>query len=82
MLNLKELYKNKNVVSLIPARGGSKGVPKNIKKMLGKPLIAHTIKSSLGAKFIDRTLVSSDDPNIIKIAKDYDAEVPLLGQVT
>ena len=79
MLNLKELYKDKNVVSLIPARGGSKGIPKkNIKKMLGKPLIAHTIKSSLGAKLIDRTLVSSDDPNIIKIAKDYDAEVPFV----
>ena len=38
MLNLKELYKNKNVVSLIPARGGSKGVPKKYKKDVGKTI--------------------------------------------
>ncbi|MCH8012532.1 MAG: acylneuraminate cytidylyltransferase family protein [Candidatus Marinimicrobia bacterium] len=67
------------VLSLIPARGGSKGVPrKNIKLLNGKPLIAYTIEASLGAKIIDRTIVSTDDNEIAEIACDFKAEVPFL----
>ena len=66
----------KEIISIIPARGGSKGIPKkNIINFLGKPLIYWTIKSSLECKFINRTIVSSDNDEIIKISKKYGAEV-------
>lgn len=67
------------ILATIPARGGSKGVPrKNIKKLGGKPLIAYTIETALKTKCIDRTIVSTDDPEIAEIAKSYGAEVPFL----
>ena len=67
------------IVGLIPARGGSKGIPrKNIKLLNGKPLIWYTIQASLNSKFIDRTIVSTDDAEIAKISKDCGAEVPFL----
>jgi len=66
-----------NVVAVIPARGGSKGVPhKNIKKLGGKPLIAYTIEEAKKAKTLDRIIVSTDDDKIAVIAKKYGAEVP------
>lgn len=67
------------VVCVIPARGGSKGVPrKNIKPLAGKPLIAYTIEQSLQSKYIDRTIVSTEDSEIADISKQYGAEVPFM----
>lgn len=68
-----------NVVALIPARGGSKGLPKkNIKQLNGKPLIAYTIKAALGARLLTRVIVSTDSNEIAAISKQYGAEVPYL----
>lgn len=64
------------ILALIPARGGSKGVPnKNIKLINGKPLIAWTIKKALASELIDRVVVSTDSEAIADIAKQYGAEV-------
>ena len=64
------------VLAVIPARGGSKGVPrKNIKPIAGKPLIAWTIEHALAAKFIDRVVVSTEDAAIAAIARNWGAEV-------
>jgi len=63
-------------LAVIPARGGSKGLPrKNVRMICGKPLIAWTIEASLGAGYISRTVVSTEDPEIASIARDYGAEV-------
>lgn len=68
-----------NVVAVIPAKGTSTRVPsKNIRDMLGRPLIAWTVEAALGAKSIDRVIVSTDDENIATIAKKYGAETPFL----
>lgn len=62
-------------VAIIPARGGSKGIPgKNLKPFLGLPLIAHTIKAALSAELISNVIVSSDDSNILKVAASFGAE--------
>lgn len=68
------------ILALIPARGGSKGVPrKNIRSVGGKPLIAYSIESALAAgNDFYRILVSTDDPEIAEISKKYGAEVPFL----
>ncbi|MCZ7401013.1 MAG: acylneuraminate cytidylyltransferase family protein [Candidatus Methanoperedens sp.] len=67
------------VIAVIPARGGSKGVPrKNIKLLAGKPLIAYTIETALQSKSLDRVIVSTDDEEIAKIARQYGAEVPFM----
>lgn len=64
---------------IIPARGGSKGVPqKNIRRLNGYPLIAYSIVASKLAKNISRTIVSTDSAEISLIAKKYGAEVPFL----
>jgi CMP-N-acetylneuraminic acid synthetase len=66
------------IVAVIPARGGSKGIPaKNIKKFCGKPLIVWTIESALKSK-VDRVIVSTDNEEIKKIALKYGAEVPFI----
>ena len=66
-------------LAIIPARGGSKGIPrKNIKDIAGKPLIAWSIEHALDADCIDRVLVTTDDEEIATIAKEYGAEVPFL----
>ena len=66
-------------ICLIAARRGSKGEPKkNIKPIGGKPLIAHTIKSSLESKIFSHVIVSTDDNEIAKIAKKHGAKVPFL----
>ena len=66
-------------LAIIPARGGSKGLPrKNIRPLLDKPLIAYTIIAALRAKALGRLVVSTDDPEIATIAKSYGAEVPFL----
>jgi len=67
------------IYSIIPARGGSKGVPgKNIKLLLGYPLIAYSIAASRLAKNISRTIVSTDSAEIAEVAKRYGAEVPFI----
>lgn len=73
------MYKEKNILGLIPARGNSKGLPrKNIKPLLGKPLIAWTIEQTLASKYLDRVVVSTDDKEIAEISKKYGAEVPFM----
>ena len=67
------------IISIIPARGGSKGIPKkNIVLLAGKPLIAYSIGQSLQCRHIKRTIVSTDDPEIAEIAREYGAEVPFI----
>lgn len=64
------------VISIIPARGGSKGVPyKNIKLLHGKPLIAYTIEQSINSSLIDKTIVSTEDKKIKEVAINYGATV-------
>lgn len=65
------------ILAVIPARGGSKGVPrKNIKELAGKPLIAWTIEEAKKSKYIDRLILSSEDDEIINVAKHFGCEVP------
>lgn len=67
------------VLAVIPARGGSKSIPKkNIRLLGGKPLIAYSIASGKSSPLIDRVIVSTDNEQIAGIAKDYGAEVPFL----
>lgn len=67
------------MIAIIPARGGSKGLPgKNIKEMCGKPLIAYTIEAALKSKNIDHVILSTDDEEIAVVAKKYGAEVPFM----
>lgn len=73
------MIKGKKVLAVIPARGGSKGVPrKNIRVLGDKPLICWTIDSGLASRFIDRLVVSTDDPEIANISRKANAEVPFL----
>jgi len=66
-------------VCIIPARGGSKRIPKkNIKDFFGKPLIAYSIEVALASKLFDKIIVSTDDEEIASIAKEYGAEVPFI----
>jgi len=66
----------KKVLAIIPARGGSKGLPrKNILDLNGKPLIVWSIEASLGSKYITKTIVSSDDDEILEISKKYSSEI-------
>jgi len=68
-----------NCVALIPARGGSKGIPhKNIAEAGGKPLIAWTIECALEAGGIERVIVSTDDEQIARVARDWGATTPFL----
>lgn len=71
------MYKQKSVLALITARGGSKGIPgKNIKLLGGKPLICWTIDAARACPYIDRLVLSCDDPAIISIAEAAGCEVP------
>lgn len=66
-------------VAIIPARGGSKGIPdKNIKSINGHPLIAWTINQALQAQGIDDVIVSTDSPKIARVAEEYGASVPFM----
>src|SRR3989337_3606707 len=70
---------SRNVLAVIPARGGSKGIfRKNIALLGGKPLIAYSIIAALRSRLIDRIVVSTDDEEIADIAKHYGAEVPFM----
>ncbi len=67
------------VLAVIPARGGSKGVPrKNIRVVAGRPLIAWTIEEARKSKYIDRLVVSSDDAEIIEVARSWGCEAPFV----
>ena len=69
-------FKNKRILAIIPARGGSKGIPrKNIKLLAGKPLIAYTIEAALKSRYLDRVIVSTEDKEIAAISKKYGAEI-------
>lgn len=71
--------KNSEIICLIPARYGSKGVPlKNIKKIKGKPLIAYAIEKAKKSKIFSKIIVSTENQKIKKIAEKYGAEVPFL----
>jgi CMP-N-acetylneuraminic acid synthetase len=67
------------LLALIPARGGSKGIPrKNIRTLFGKPLLQWSIDAALAASCVDHVVVSTDDPEIAEVAKAGGAEVPFL----
>ena len=67
------------VLALIPARGGSKGVPrKNIRLLAGKPLLAYTAEAALAAKRLSRFVLSTDDEEIARIGRQYGLEVPFI----
>ena len=71
------MYKGKKILAIIPARGGSKRLPrKNILDLAGKPLMAWSIEAAKGSKYIDRVILSSDDEEIIKVAKEWGCDVP------
>ena len=73
------MYQGKRVLALIPARGGSKGIPhKNIRLLKGHPLIAYSIAASKNSAYIDRVVVTTDDEEIARVACQYGAEVPFL----
>ena len=67
------------ILTIIPARGGSKGIKlKNLSKIYGKPLVAYSIEHSLASKLINRTIVSTDNEEIAKVSEEYGAEIPIL----
>ena len=73
------MVKKPEVLAIIPARGGSKGIPrKNIKDFAGYPLIAYSILAGLRSKLVTRTIVSTDDEEIAAVAREWGAETPFL----
>ncbi len=73
------MFQSKKIISFIGARGGSKGLKnKNILNLAGKPLIAWTVEASVQSRYIDRTIVSTDSPEIAAAAKDAGADVPFM----
>ena len=73
------MIEGKTVLAVIPARGGSKGVPKkNIRETAGKPLLAWTTEEARKSKYIDRMILSSDDKEIIKVSEKCGLEIPFI----
>ncbi len=73
------MYRGKKIIGIIPARGGSKGIPrKNIKNIHGKPLIAWTIETALASEYLDEVIVSTDSSEIKEVAEKLGARVPFL----
>jgi CMP-N,N'-diacetyllegionaminic acid synthase len=75
------MYVNSNlkILGLIPARGGSKGIPgKNIKQLNGLPLLQYTFQSALESQLLSKTILSSDDDEIIAVAKKIGLEIPFV----
>lgn len=73
------MINGKRVIAIIPARGGSKGLPgKNIKELCGKPLIAWSIEAGLASQYIDEVMVTTDSEEIAHIARDFGANVPFI----
>lgn len=78
-MNRKNHITGKKILAIVPARGGSKGVKrKNIKLAGGKPLIAWIIESAKKSTHIDRLILSSEDEEIIRIAREYGCEAPFI----
>ena len=73
------MTRRSEVLALIPARGGSKGIPrKNLMPLAGRPLIAYSIEQATSARHITRVIVSTDDEEIARVARDHGAEVPFM----
>jgi CMP-N,N'-diacetyllegionaminic acid synthase len=73
------MIEGKKVLAIIPARGGSKGVPgKNIRIVSGKPLIAYSIEQASLSLYIDRAIVSTDDLEIFSVARSWGGDVPFV----
>ncbi|MCK4349174.1 MAG: acylneuraminate cytidylyltransferase family protein [Thermoplasmatales archaeon] len=71
--------KNNKIIAIIPARGGSKGIPKkNLVDINGKPLISYTIQVAKQSNLIDRVIVSTDNDEIADVSKKYGAEIPFI----
>lgn len=69
------MYKNKTFLGIIPARGGSKRLPKkNVLNLKGKPLISWSIEAGLRSRYIDKLVVSSEDEEILSIAAEHEVE--------
>jgi CMP-N,N'-diacetyllegionaminic acid synthase len=76
------MIKGKTVLAVIPARGGSKAVPrKNIRPLAGVPLIGWTIRAAQQARTVDRVIVSSEDDEIVRIARSLGCETPFVRPV-
>jgi CMP-N-acetylneuraminic acid synthetase len=71
--------KSEGVIGVIHARGGSKRIPlKNIKLLAGRPLISYMVEAAVESRLLDRVIVSTDHPEIARIAREYGAEVPFM----
>ena len=78
-INIK---RKKEILAIIPARGGSRRIPKkNIKKLAGKPLLAYTIEAAKKSIYINRIITSTDDEEVAQIAREYGSEVPFMRPV-
>ncbi len=76
---MRSASETNEVLGVIPARGGSKGVPgKNIRDFNGRPLIAYSIDAAKSSKTLDKFIVSTDSEEIAAVAREYGAEVPFL----
>lgn len=68
-----------NILGIIPARGGSKGIPrKNIIPLAGKPLLYYTCQAALGCQELDRTIINTDDPEIANVGRQFGIDTPFL----
>ena len=73
------MYKNKRILGVVPARGGSKGLPnKNITLLLGKPLLAWTLEQARASRYLDRVIVSTDNQEIADTARRHGGDVPFM----
>ena len=73
------MYKNKRSLAIIPARGGSKGLPgKNLREMNGKPMIAWTIEQANNSELLDRAIVTTDSEEIAEVAAKWGGDVPFI----
>lgn len=73
------MREGRRILALIPARGGSKGLPKkNIRPLLGKPLIAWTIEQAQASRYVDSVIVSTDDAEIARVSRRWGADVPFM----
>jgi CMP-N,N'-diacetyllegionaminic acid synthase len=78
-MDKKQMGTKPKILAVIPARGGSKGVvKKNIRMVAGKPLLAWTIEAAHQSKYIGRTILSSDDTEIIRVAEQWNCDVPFI----
>jgi N-acylneuraminate cytidylyltransferase len=76
------MIEGRKIIGIIPARGGSKTLPrKNLKILAGKPLIAWTIEEAHKSQYLDRVILSSEDAEIIAVAKEWACEVPFIRPV-